>query len=95
MRYIIWGGLQAHQTPSGEKKGLWHITGKEDKRSMYGLCNSFGYYVGGYRDDKPEMKGPKRAIYNGQQNLCPACVQQAYIQEIITIKPVKTKIWKN
>lgn len=81
--------IKLFQTPTAEKKGIWHILGREDNRSIHGICNGFGYWIEGYHNDKPEMKEPKRAIYDGTQKICSACIQQAYKNNIILTKHVK------
>jgi hypothetical protein len=82
--------MDLFQTPSSKKKGIWHIKGSEDDRSVRAICRCFGYWIGGYHKDKPEMtrENMPETAFTGKENLCPACVQQAYIKGLITIQEV-------
>lgn len=75
------------RNPTGK---VWHILAREDKRQAYGICNSFGYWFGGYHNDHPEMtkEAMPRKKYDGSQKLCKQCVAQAYGLGII-LKPEK------
>jgi hypothetical protein len=76
------------QTPASEKKGFWHIIGREDDRKISPLCNCQGYYFGGYHKDKPKMtkEAVKRVQWDGTQEICPSCIMQAYMSGKITIE---------
>ncbi len=73
--------IKLFKNPTGN---VWHILETEDEGSAHGLCHSFGYWFGGYHNDKPEMtkKTMPRAKYDGTQKLCKQCVAQAYGREI-------------
>ena len=68
--------MDIFQTPSSEKKNMWHI-----------YEENFGDYVTGLCHCSPSQKdfNPKCIIFTGIEKLCPACVAQAYIKGIITI----------
>ena len=69
--------IKLFKNPTGK---VWHIIGKEDDRSCHGICNSFGYWFGGYHNDKPEMtkENMPRQNWDGTQNLCRQCLSQFY-----------------
>lgn len=83
--------IQLFQTPTSAKKGLWHILASETEIVANPLCNGFGYWFGGYYKDKPKMtkSAIKKCLFTGNENLCPACVEQAYIKKMITIEKSK------
>jgi len=82
------------QTPTAKKKGFWHITVVENDRCVYPICNSQGYYIGGYHKDKPEMtrEAMPETIWDGTQTICPSCVLQAYKRGMIRIEFIDDKI---
>lgn len=76
------------QTIAAERKGIWHVLESEDKQVVTPLCRVSGFWFGGYHGDKPELTKErcKRAVYDGTQELCVACVEQAYKAGMLTIK---------
>lgn len=79
--------MRIFQTPTGSKKNLWHILEIDTDMHISPLCNGFGYWVGGYHNDKPEMtkKACKQKDFDATENICPACVQKAYMNGLIKI----------
>jgi len=80
--------IKLFQTVSSKKKDQWHIIEGEDERRVVPLCRCHGYWIGGYRKDKPDQtrENMSETIFTGDEILCPACVQKAYIEGIIYIE---------
>lgn len=79
--------MKLFQTETGKRKELWHILKTENERVIVPLCNGHGYWIGGYHNDKPEMTRDrcKTIQFSEDKNICPACIEQAYINGLIGI----------
>jgi hypothetical protein len=78
--------MKIFQLPTNKKQ--WHIVKQISDRNISAICNCFGYYFGGYHNDKPEqtIENCKMKDWNIEEdNICPSCILQAYKSKIIKI----------
>lgn len=80
--------MKIFQTLSGKKINLWHIYVGENDQYVEASCCSGNYWIGGYHNDKPKIR-PEIVDFDDerhQRNLCPACVRNAYRDNLLKIR---------